>query len=490
MRRSRRVSLNILICAIILAGFIAVGFSSSATYSKIIRNDIANISRLTATNIYADIRNELTKPIFVSLTMANDSFLKGWLRAEAAGEDSLEHLIELQEYLRGLKEKYGYESVFMVSETTKTYYHYQGINKVISPNDDHDRWYWDFLDLNTAYDLDVDTDEANHNRLSVFVNCRVTDESGNLLGVTGVGVEIDHVQELLRHFEQNFQLEALLFSGDGVVQVHSHSDTQNIGQDNVFAQTALSPHREEIVGDRHNLRTYEYRDRDSDGYQITRYIEDLNWYLLVKKDTSVLEQSFRSQLLKDILIYVMVVLLVLIVVKRIVRQKETTLLSMAITDQLTGLPNRRGFNDLLESAIGGGPLHVFVFDVDNFKRINDQHGHLVGDNILRLYGRLAQQAFSGKGEIARWGGDEYAGFLRAGREETLRALEGFFESIRHTPEFESFNTTISLGVTAASSVDTVDTLIYRADMALYEAKGSGKDRYVVMDGAAKEESAK
>lgn len=482
MEKTRRVRVNILICAIILVGFAAVGLTGSVTYSEIIRDDIANISRLTTTNIYAEIRNELTKPIFVSLTMANDSFLKGWLRAEAAGDSSAEHLMGLQEYLKGIKEKYGYDSVFMVSEATKTYYHYQGINKVITPNDDHDQWYWSFLNKHTAYDLDVDTDEANHNRLSVFINCRVTDESGKLLGVTGVGLEINQVQDLLKHFEQNFQLEAMLFSRDGQVQVHSNS--RSIGNENVLEQEVLAANRDQILEGRNELHTYEYQDEKADGYLITRYVEDLDWYLLVKKDTSVIEQSFQTQMISDIAIYVLVVLLVLIIVNRIILQKERSLMSMAKTDQLTGLPNRRGFNDMLEKASATeDSLFVFVFDVDNFKKINDQHGHLVGDNILRLYGSLARQAFSGIGEIARWGGDEFAGFLRSGREETLKAIESFFESIHRTPEFENYHTTISMGVAVASRIDTADTLIYRADMALYEAKEKGKDRFVFFDGA-------
>ncbi len=488
MENTRRVRVNILICVIILVGFAAVGLTGSVTYSEIIRDDIANISRLTATNIYAEIRNELTKPIFVSLTMANDSFLKGWLRAEAAGDNSAEHLMDLQEYLRGIKEKYGYDSVFMVSEATKAYYHYQGINKVIKPDNDHDKWYWNFLHKHAAYDLDVDTDEVNHNRLSVFVNCRVTDESGKLLGVTGVGLEINQVQDLLKHFEQNFQLEAMLFNRDGQVQVHSNS--RSIGNGNLLEQEVLVANREEILEDRNSLHVYKYQNEEADGYLITRYVEDLDWYLLVKKDTSVLEQSFRTQMISDFAIYVLAVLLVLLVVNRIILQKERSLVSMAKTDQLTGLPNRRGFNDMLEKAdTSEGSLFVFVFDVDNFKKINDQHGHLVGDNILRLYGRLARQAFSGIGEIARWGGDEFAGFLRSGREDTLNAIESFFESIRRTPEFESYHTTISMGVAVASRIDTADTLIYRADMALYEAKGNGKDRYVILDGAHRAPSA-
>lgn len=70
------------ITGIVLIGFICITIINYCTYSVVIRDDIRNISRLTSLNIFSSISNELTKPIFVSLTMANDSFLKSWLRGE------------------------------------------------------------------------------------------------------------------------------------------------------------------------------------------------------------------------------------------------------------------------------------------------------------------------------------------------------------------------------------------------------------------------
>lgn len=485
MDKNRRIRVNILICAVILVGFVAVGITGYGTYSNVIRDDIVNISKLTSTNIYAEIRNELTKPIFVSLTMANDSFVKGWLKAEAGGDTSAAHLLELQDYLVGIKQKYGYDSVFLISDATSNYYHFHGLNKVINPGNEHDLWYYSFLDRGLVYDLDIDTDEANHNRLSVFINCRIVDETGKLLGVTGVGLEIDQVQELLRSFENDFQLEAMLFNRDGIVQVHSNA--RNIQNENVFSMAALGDHKGEVTGNTTSLQVYQFADQNSGGYLITRYIEDLDWYLLVKKDTSVLARSLYSQLFSDLVIYVLVVVIVLLIVNRIIIQKERSLMTMARTDQLTGLPNRRGFNGQLEEIIGGqagpGTLYVFVFDVDNFKKINDAHGHLIGDSILKLYAQVGSEVLSGKGGISRWGGDEFAGYLRCDEREAIETIELFFRRIRETPDFQAYHTTISMGVTACQRVDTTDTLIYRADQALYAAKAQGKDRYVMLGGA-------
>jgi diguanylate cyclase (GGDEF)-like protein len=468
---------------IILIGFAAVGITSYTTYSEIIKDDIVNISKLTATNIYSDIRNELTKPIFVSLTMANDSFLKNWLIEEKEAEDVSSHQHKLQQYLLGIKTKYNYNSVFLVSETSKYYYHYNGINKIVSKTDEHDQWYYSFLDSGLSYDLDVDSDEANQNRLTVFVNCRITDEDGKLLGVTGVGLDINHVQSLLKAFEDEFDLEAMLFNQKGVIQVHSNS--VDIENGNIFDTDTLSSHKESITENLNSLEIMKSETTIFDGYYITRYIEDLNWYLLVKKDTSVLEESFESQIIKLLIVYFIIASGVLFIVNIIIKRNGRAMMSMSKTDLLTNLLNRRGFNDNMSKVIDelspAKPFYVFVFDIDNFKNVNDIHGHLVGDNVLKEVSRLASDIFAEKGVISRWGGDEFAGYIFGEKEQVIKDLDRFYQRLKETRGLSLYGTTVSMGVTRAYSVDTVDTLIYRADKALYEVKGTGKAKYCILD---------
>jgi hypothetical protein len=375
MARKFKLSINILICLIILAGFAATAFTSYITYSKIINDDIVNISKLTSANIYSDIRNELTKPIFVSLTMANDSFLKNWLRHEQTN-NTVAHQEDLRQYLLGLKEKYNYDSVFLVSDDTKNYYHFNGLNKVVSENDAHDVWYYTFVNSGLVYDLDVDTDEANQGHLSVFVNCRVTDEDGKFMGVTGVGLEMNQVQSLLRAFEDEYGLEAMLGGEDGTVQIDTSSD--GISTKNVFYADVLSENRQKIIENHDALQVFQFKEQSFYGYYIVRYIEELNWYLLVKKDTSVLARSMYAQTARDALIYVAVIMCVLIITNGIVRKNDRLMLSLMRTDQLTKLPNRRGFNEELAKALGDAPkpgsFYVFVFDIDNFKPLTISTG--------------------------------------------------------------------------------------------------------------------
>lgn len=488
MDRKFKISANILICVIILLGFIAVAGTSYNTYSNIINDDIINISKLTSTNIYSDIRNELTKPIFVSLTMANDSFLKKWLRQETINVQ--EHQEELRQYLLGLKKKYNYDSVFLISDESKNYYHYNGISKVISEADEHDVWYYGFLNSGLIYDLDVDTDEANHNRLSVFVNCRVTDENGSLMGVTGVGLELDQVQSLLKAFEEEYGLEALLFSADGTVQVDTTSSQGE--QRNVFNTERLQGSRERIIDNKSSLEVLQYNEDPFNGYCITRYVEELNWYLMVKKDTSVLEKSMHAQTLRDVVVYMLVAACVLAIANRIIKKNDKLMMDMMKTDILTGLLNRRGFNESLSKAIDEapdkGPLFVFVFDIDNFKTVNDTYGHLIGDSVLRMIGQMAADVFSENGVVCRWGGDEFSGYCFCEKHHMLTVVDRFYNLIREEASFGMYKVTVSMGIAISHKIDNPHTLIYRADQALYEAKGSGKNCWRFIEGAPRSDS--
>jgi diguanylate cyclase (GGDEF)-like protein len=482
MIQTRKIRINILVCLIVLAGFLSVGTISYITYSHIIRDDIKNISKLTATNIYSDINSQLTKPIFVALTMANDSFVKDWLAGEQDNISDPEYQMKMTNYLNGLKEKYNYNSVFLVSDYSKNYYHFKGINKVISEKNQHDIWYYDYLKSNLIYELDVDTDEANKNSLSVFINCKIEDDLNNILGVTGVGLELNKVQDLLNKYKKDFHLDAMLFDQNGVVQIHS--DSSLIEKVNVFQYNAMEENRETILNDKDSVAVYQYSDEDSEGYMIVKYIEDLDWYLLVKKDTSILEKSFQASLIPSAIVFLIAVALIIIIIGKLVRNNDKELLMIAKTDALSGLTNRRGFDEALQKIIHSPEYKdrcaVFVFDIDNFKKVNDIHGHLLGDDLLCHIAKIVSNILKENGKVFRWGGDEFAGFIFGDQKTIDHLTKSIFTMIRNSAELEKYHATISMGITSLQEADTIDTLLKRADTALYAAKENGKNRYVVM----------
>ena len=136
---------------------------------------------MTSTNIYSEIQNEIVKPLVVSLTMANDSFIFDWTKNE------LDEQNQINKYLSDIKNKYNYDTAFFVSTDSNKYYTENGILKTVNKEEKLDAWYYSFIASSDLYELNVDMDEDENFDLTVFVNCKVLNEEDELLGVIGVG---------------------------------------------------------------------------------------------------------------------------------------------------------------------------------------------------------------------------------------------------------------------------------------------------------------
>jgi diguanylate cyclase (GGDEF)-like protein/PAS domain S-box-containing protein len=159
----------------------------------------------------------------------------------------------------------------------------------------------------------------------------------------------------------------------------------------------------------------------------------------------------------------------------------------ASTDALTGLPNRREFVQFVQKALGtDDTLSIFILDIDNFKKINDSYGHDIGDEVLCV---LAEVGLSipGNGRLfARWGGEEFVAALPGvDLTQACRIADALRERIaqrkfEHVWRDEPIAFTVSVGVVTRDPQDQgVDTLMRRADRALYRAKEAGRNRVVV-----------
>jgi diguanylate cyclase (GGDEF)-like protein len=161
----------------------------------------------------------------------------------------------------------------------------------------------------------------------------------------------------------------------------------------------------------------------------------------------------------------------------------------AITDELTGLVNRRRFFDAIETEITrarelGRPLSVVLADLDKFKRVNDRFGHPAGDEVLKEFAHQIR-AHSREVDVAgRLGGEEFALLLpetdlegaAAGAERLRRSLSG--GSVTLTTG-EKLSITASFGVAQLGAGQSADDLLRRCDLALYRAKAAGRNRVVV-----------
>ena len=159
----------------------------------------------------------------------------------------------------------------------------------------------------------------------------------------------------------------------------------------------------------------------------------------------------------------------------------------AATDALTGLLNRRAFLDLVErerarsERYGAAPMSLLVIDIDHFKNVNDVHGHPAGDAVLRNVARAFADATRATDIVCRWGGEEFViAIPHTNLEEALVAAERIRARIEATshelPGGGTLHVTASIGVSAGVAAWSPEQLIAAADLGLYDAKTTGRNR--------------
>jgi len=155
------------------------------------------------------------------------------------------------------------------------------------------------------------------------------------------------------------------------------------------------------------------------------------------------------------------------------------LLEQAYVDVLTELPNRRSFMAKAQRQLQQAPpgQWLAMIDIDNFKKVNDRYGHDVGDEVLKRVAVHIKASMAGH-EFARLGGEEFAIFLHGlDQQAAERQVESLRKRVRE--DLGAHPVTVSIGLAEVGSTDTLTMALVKADQALYEAKHTGKDRFVL-----------
>lgn len=165
----------------------------------------------------------------------------------------------------------------------------------------------------------------------------------------------------------------------------------------------------------------------------------------------------------------------------------------AVTDPLTGLPNRRLMLERMKAEGArvdrqGGSFGLLMIDIDRFKPVNDRFGHEAGDRVIASTATILRANLRDYDTCARWGGEEFMVLLPdVTREAAMQSAEKLrakvaAQAIRAT-EVEDTNVTISVGVSLFDGTNTLDAVMREADEALYAAKRGGRNRVAVFEGA-------
>jgi len=171
-------------------------------------------------------------------------------------------------------------------------------------------------------------------------------------------------------------------------------------------------------------------------------------------------------------------------------RREAEQRNFALSDPLTGLLNRRAFGDFAQRMARRraglrDPMALLVLDLDHFKLVNDQHGHEVGDRMLKAFADAAEESVRPTDQLFRMGGEEFCFVLASTNvDDAILIAERIrrrFEAVAIETTNGPAATTVSVGIAATSFAVDIDTLLAAADAAVYEAKARGRNRVVVAE---------
>jgi diguanylate cyclase (GGDEF)-like protein len=470
----------LLLCLLLTAGFVTTSLVSYLVAHRSLSEQIAGSTLpLTSDNIYSEIQRDLLRPVFISSLMAQDTFLRDWV---LGGEQEPDRIIR---YLAEIQQRYGAVTSFFVSERSRRYYHPTGILKSVSDSDPDDAWYARVRDLRAPYDINVDSDTADRTRLTIFVNYRVLDYDGRFIGATGVGLEVDAVRELVDTYQRRYGRRIYFIDRTGHVTLHGDGFDgplelqQRPGLDALATRILTSP-----------SGSHEFRRDGQRVFVNSREVPEFDWLLLVEQEEGAAENKLQQTLLFNLLLSLAVTAVVLLTVYFTVGGYQRRLEQMATTDKLTGAANRHVLDLVLErdiNAIGRRlkTLSILIADIDRFKAVNDLHGHLVGDSVIRSVAATVRRCVRDTDTLFRWGGEELLVLLPdCDLEYASRVAEKVRAAIAGRKivvgEVE-IAVTASLGVAELATGESAEELLRRTDRALYQAKSGGRDRIVRAD---------
>ena len=294
---------------LLLIGFFGTSIVSYLMSRHSIRDLILNHELpLTSDNIYSEIQRDLLQPIFISSLMSNDTFLKDWI---VNGEKDID---KITQYLSEIKKRYNTVATFFVSEKTRNYYYAEGILKQVDPKEPRDAWYFRVKEMDAPYEINVDPDMANKDAMTIFINYKVFDQTGNFLGATGVGLTVNMVKKLIANYRTRYDRNIYFFNNKGKLVLNSVNKGSAANEvDHVSDLPALKHFASQIIEGR--LKNFEASQTNSNALINVRYIPDLNWLLVVEQP----EDNTGSLFMKNLLLNLTVCFLISVAVLGIIR---------------------------------------------------------------------------------------------------------------------------------------------------------------------------
>ncbi|WP_022941544.1 sensor domain-containing diguanylate cyclase [Psychromonas hadalis] len=459
----------LIISSLIILGFLVSAISSfTISQQRALKSLTEQELPLVLNNVYSDIQRDLLKPQLVSSMMANDTFVHEW------AENGELDIQSMSRYLQKIKQEYDLFSAFFVSENSQRYFYSEGVLKVISANTEADSWYYRFKDKQASSEINIDPDMGNQNQLAIFINVKVLDQAQQLMGITGVALNINNVTAKLQeyYFKYGKQVYFLDNNGEVILSSYHRNDAHK-----KLTKNALKAFITEMRQEKEGQFSYQL---DDDHYLLqTRYIEELDLILCVEVQLDEINTPLIRELVIKLFVSFLLLSLILWLILKTINRYQEKLESIAWKDALTGLLNRHSFVDSYQiehnrHQRNNHEMAILMIDIDLFKEINDKFGHLIGDQVLKYSAMSLKKVLRPSDVIARWGGEEFIVLLPdTALDQALLSAERMRKLIEAHQDLKGI--TISIGISMFCATQNMDGNIGIADRHLYRAKKQGRN---------------
>ena len=465
----------LLIALLLVAGFASTLLTGYFVAYRSLDEEIRRSTLpLTSDNVYSEIQKDLAQSIFISSLMAQDTFLRDWV---LAGEKDAGEIVR---FLAEIRSKYQTVTAFFVSDKTRNYYPPDGILKQVEADDPRDAWYFRSRQVKEDYEVNIDSDTADRKRMTIFINHKVYGYRNDLIGVTGVGLELKQVRKIINSYERKYNSSVLFVDGTGKVVLHA--DDYGFPMD-LHDWNHFTGHAVTILTNPGTSFKY-----DTDGhvyYVSSRFFPEFKLTLVILKRGDAQRDIFVRRLRINLAIGALITVLIVVGVSLILNSYNRRLEKLASFDTLTGAYNRHAFSLIFAQALRAKQrnrtgLSLLIADIDRFKAVNDRYGHECGDLVLRAFTDTVRRKIREADVLCRWGGEEFVVLLDGCKiQDARRIAEGIREAVAALEigcGGDAAAITFSAGVVEHRDPETLNQLVSRADKLLYQAKTEGRNR--------------
>ena len=448
---------------------LSVALSGGIALSKSVETQ-SLLEQQSLTSAFNLVVEEILKPLYVAETIARASPLK--LRM---GEDTIDEPRILAK-LASISKEFDMD-FFVASETSRKQYNSNGTTQLLIEG--QVEWY--FRDKNLPQKIVGAL--GNRDDIRIYYDIKIFDQQNEFLGFVGTSRRLTSFLAGFDNFKQQFGYDFVFVDHNDHVVLSSDASLNADGKRILSLQSL--PWYQAWLSSPEAMQSQENVLIDFDGNDLLiakANLDVLNWKLFLVNPLASRQNEVNIQFLLQTIKILFVFTLALLVGRTAVVYLQGEFAKKHQTDPLTELPNRASFDWHFRLANrGNSGKSIIMVDIDHFKAINDEYGHPLGDKVLCEVAKLLESQLRKGDVLARWGGEEFIILLPRAKLsvacEVAERARSTLANYGFATKDGRINVTASFGVAEGGANEGQESLIARADEALYRAKNEGRNKF-------------